>query len=514
MGSNKRLYHLFYRFSIVAALAMVAAVYALKPPSQDAWAGAIAFALLAIVSEFMPVNLSGNLGYITISVLIHWAAMVLFGPFLAMMTAAIPVPVVNITGWLCANAIERYPTNPVVSKLRRPLAALAGPWEGRSNYPFFWALEIIIANTSLDVIHVGIAALAYSACSGSFGTHQFFATASAGVFVIKMLLPFIIGLAVYFLVDEIRFVATNILEESQTYSHKDWYNLVLGWKILLLESVRLTWSQYILLPPVTFLVIYLYAHVGILSGLVTLGPFLSLRLAVQKSVERQRMFMDTVATLGTYMQHYHPYTRGHLKRVADMSERLSRELRLPAESVMLMPYAGLLHDIGKVGVSEEILDKVGKLTDEEWAKIKEHPVKGAEIITHLEFLDRTVNWIKYHHKWADGSGYPDDGRKNGHIPIEAYIIAVADAFDAMTDDREMSVDWVCDSCGYAPEDGERPEVCPHCGATKRRTYRQPLSVEQALNEIRRGAGTQFSPPIVKAFLRMVDREGIRVGGSN
>ncbi len=107
------------------------------------------------------------------------------------------------------------------------------------------------------------------------------------------------------------------------------------------------------------------------------------------------------------MQHYHPYTRGHLKRVAEMSERLARELRLPAESIRHISHAGLLHDIGKIGVSEEILDKTSKLEPEEWEKIKEHPTKGAEIISHLEFLEGIVDWIRYHHKWHDGRGYPD-----------------------------------------------------------------------------------------------------------
>jgi len=210
---------------------------------------------------------------------------------------------------------------------------------------------------------------------------------------------------------------------------------------------------------------------------------------------------------------YHPYTRGHLKRVAELSERLARELNLPAESVRWMPDAGLLHDIGKVGVSEEILDKPGRPTDEEWAKIQEHPVNGARIISQMEFLDKIVDWVKYHHKWYDGSGYPNDGR-NGDVPIEAHIIAVADAFDAMTDDREMAEKWTCDSCGYTPENGDRPAVCPECGAEKGRRYRQPLSLDQAMDELRRGVGTQFRPEVVKAFLRMIDREGVHLGESS
>jgi putative nucleotidyltransferase with HDIG domain len=355
---------------------------------------------------------------------------------------------------------------------------------------------------------LGLAALAYRAVGGSLNGVELLRGSSAFDVLLHLVIPFFIGVVVYFLADEANFVTTRILIESRPEDTRDWYSYFLRWRILFLEMLQLTWHHYIFLLPVTLLMVYLYAYIGLWSGLCVLWPFLSFRSSVQKAVEQEEVYMDTIATLGTYMQHYHPYTRGHLKRVADLSERLARELRLSADVIMLMPYAGLLHDIGKVGVSELILDKVGKLTDEEWATIKEHPVKGAEIVSHLEFLNKTVDWIRYHHKWANGSGYPDDGVKNGDVPVEAAIIAVADAFDAMTDDRELSLEWVCDSCGFKPEDDGRPETCPICGAAKRRSYREPLSFEQAIDELRRGAGSQFSPAVVKAFLRMADREEI------
>ncbi|MEN6373088.1 MAG: HD domain-containing phosphohydrolase [Armatimonadota bacterium] len=514
MASSKRSFHLFYRGSIVTAVAIAVVMLWVIPPEAGVWKGALAFAILAIWSELTPITVPHGLGEVTISVPMHWAAMVLFGPVLAMLVAAIPLPVVNITGWVCARWLKNHESDTGTTRLHSIIRTLAGAWEGRANYPFFWALEIIIANTALDVINVGLAALAYRCVGGHVLDQRYFMSASNSMLFLHAALPFLVGIITYFIVDEARCAAAALVNEPQSPKKgSDWYSFVLRLKILLLGSVRLTWSQYLLLPPVTVLLIYLYLHVGILSGLVALGPFLSLRLAVQRAVEREKMYMDTIATLGTYMQHYHPYTRGHLKRVAELSERLARELRLSTETIMLMPYAGLLHDIGKVGVSEEILDKVGKLTDEEWSKIKEHPVKGAEIVEHIDFLNQTVDWIKYHHKWANGAGYPDDGVKNGGVPLEAAIIAVADAFDAMTDDREMSVDWECDACGFKAENGERPEVCPVCGAPKRRVYREPLSVDDAINELRRGAGSQFSPDVVHAFLKMVDREGIRVGGN-
>ena len=80
----------------------------------------------------------------------------------------------------------------------------------------------------------------------------------------------------------------------------------------------------------------------------------------------------------------------------------------------------------------------------------------------------------------------------------------------MTDDREMSLEWQCDSCGYKPDNGHGPSICPECGAEKRRTYREPKSLDQAIDELRRGAGSQFHPEVVKAFLTMVARDGIRL----
>jgi len=482
------------------------------PPPVGAWSGALLFTLLIIASEFAPVSTTKSME-VTIAAPIHWTVAALFGPAAALVIAVAPMLFVNLTGWLCARVISENTWGLPNSFLRGVISALAGFWQGRRVYRLSRALQIIGGNAALDAITVGSAALAYRAAGGSANPVELLLSGSASAIILRVIVPFCVCVTTYFFVDEARYVTTRILIENRPEDTKDWYGFVLRFRILLLESVRLTYSQYLVLPPVSLLMIYLYAHIGLLSGFVVLGPVLSLRLSVQKAVERQQVFMDTVATLGTYMQHYHPYTRGHLKRVADLSERLARELRLPAERIVLMPYAGLLHDIGKVGVSEQILDKVGALSDDEWAKIKEHPSKGADIVQHLEFLDQTVEWIKYHHKWANGSGYPENGVKNGSVPIEAAIIAVADAFDAMTDDRELSMEWVCDSCDYRPENGGKPQVCPRCGATKKRVYRAPLSLEGAINELRRGAGTQFSPEVVKAFLRLVDREEVSVGGS-
>jgi putative nucleotidyltransferase with HDIG domain len=281
-------------------------------------------------------------------------------------------------------------------------------------------------------------------------------------------------------------------------------------RLVLVETAMPIGRGQLFLSVVALLVAYLYWQIGVLGFVLAITPVLALRDFFSQWVEEKTAYLNTITTLATYMQHYHPYTRGHLKRVADMSERLARELRLPVESIRHMNAAAFLHDIGKIGVSEEILDKPAQLTDDEWAKIKEHPVKGAEIISHLEFLEGIVDWIKYHHKWHNGAGYPATNGDGSEIPIEAAIIATADAFDAMTDDRELTIEWKCDCCGFHPDDGDRPVECPQCGAEKRRRYREPRNQDDAIDELRRGAGTQFHPRVVKAFLSMVERDGIRL----
>ena len=511
LGSG-RAYDKFRHASVAVGAAMTAIVCYMVPPDARAWHGIAALTVLAIGAELWPVNVGKSKAEVTITAPIHWTALVLFGPSAAVLVALSSFVGANLLGWLSAKLLLQIRDLP--RALGKSVTTLAGQWVGRGNYPLSWVASLVLANAALDVIMVGCAALVYRAAGGATLRPGYFESSSLSAVVIGLIGPFVASLAAYFVADEACYVIQRLCIGSKPHDTRDWYSFVLRCKLLLLESVPLTWSQYLLLPPIMALLVYLYLHVGFWSGLVVFGPFLSFRLSMQKAVEQEEAYMDTIATLGTYMQHYHPYTRGHLKRVADMSERLARELRLPAETVMLMPYAGLLHDIGKVGVSESILDKVGKLTDEEWAKIKEHPVKGAEIIEHMDFLNRTVDWIRYHHKWTDGSGYPEDGLRDGHVPIEAEIIAVADAFDAMTDDREIAIDWVCDACGFKPDNGDRPAACPRCGAPKRRIYREPLSIEEAINELRRGAGSQFSPVVVKAFLRMADREGVAVGGGD
>jgi putative nucleotidyltransferase with HDIG domain len=160
------------------------------------------------------------------------------------------------------------------------------------------------------------------------------------------------------------------------------------------------------------------------------------------------------------------YTRGHSHRVAFYSSLMAENLGLDIEDKKNLEYAALLHDVGKIGISDQILNKPGRLTNVEYEIIKSHPGKGVKILEPMSFLWPILPIIESHHERFDGAGYPH-GTAGEDIPFMARIITVCDAYDAMTSDR---------------------------------SYRKPLSPAAALEEIKAKAGTQFDPQIVTAFI--------------
>jgi len=496
--------------SFVAAV--VTLVVWLKVPIEgNPWHAAMQFVVLLTVAELLAVRLNEYEGVsVSPTSPILWAATCVLGILPAIVvgvaSAALSMLVKCVSFYVhqkwCVT-LENKERGPI-GAICRILGELGATWQARppdvAALYFLWYAACVVAD-------VGPGGLVYYWLGGKF-------LINAGTefqIVTDFILPFIALVAVSSGA-HIAEYAIGTAAVDPIPGTRGLYGVLLRMRLAIIETALPIVKGQIVLSVVALQLAYLYARIGVFGFLLAVAPVLALRDFFTHWVRERDAYLNTIATLATYMQYYHPYTRGHLKRVAELSERLARELRLPAESIRHMSVAGLLHDIGKIGVSEEILDKPSQLTDEEWAQIKEHPVKGAEIISHLDFLEGIVDWIKYHHKWYNGGGYPVVDNNECKIPIEAAIIATADAFDAMTDDREMSLDWVCDSCGYRPEDGAKPRQCPKCGAEKRRRYREPKTLDEAIDELRRGAGTQFDPQVVKAFLAMVERDGIRLNG--
>lgn len=162
-------------------------------------------------------------------------------------------------------------------------------------------------------------------------------------------------------------------------------------------------------------------------------------------------------------------TARHSETVAALAERMAAELGLPADQVERVRLAGLLHDVGKIGISDAVLCKPGKLTDEEWQEMRRHPEIGARLLPG-DALSDISEWVIAHHERPDGKGYPR-GLAGDAIPLEARILAVADAYEAMTADRP---------------------------------YRAGMPAEEARDELTRCSGTQFDPDVVRAFARCLD----------
>jgi putative nucleotidyltransferase with HDIG domain len=151
-------------------------------------------------------------------------------------------------------------------------------------------------------------------------------------------------------------------------------------------------------------------------------------------LEMQQMFEGTVRSLVSALDAKDTYTCGHSSRVAELAVELAGRLGYSEEELSTIRMAGILHDIGKIGVEDSVLRKPGKLTDEEFAQIKQHPVLGFEILKGIKPFRKILPAVRHHHEAWDGTGYPD-GLAGECIPRDAQVIAVADAFDAMTSDR-------------------------------------------------------------------------------
>ncbi|MFH0728875.1 MAG: HD domain-containing phosphohydrolase [Pseudomonadota bacterium] len=183
----------------------------------------------------------------------------------------------------------------------------------------------------------------------------------------------------------------------------------------------------------------------------------------------ENIYTNLFATLYAFVKAIEvrdPYTKQHSTRVTEISLRLGKALACDLEEIDILKFAGPLHDIGKIGVRDSILLKPDKLTRDEYEKIKEHPILGADIIGKLGMWGREQQIIRCHHERYDGSGYPD-GLKGEGIPLLARILSVADAYDAMASDR---------------------------------AYRKKMADHKILQIINDGAGTQFDPHVVEAFL--------------
>jgi putative nucleotidyltransferase with HDIG domain len=194
----------------------------------------------------------------------------------------------------------------------------------------------------------------------------------------------------------------------------------------------------------------------------------------EKHGELRIAYVQTIRTLAEAVDAKDAYTRGHSERVGVYASKIGREIGLPRELIERVYIAGLLHDVGKIGIRDYVITKPDRLTPEEYEEIKRHPEIGAKILEPVSFLSDVVECVRHHHEWFDGSdrGYP--ARLHGdRIPLPSRIILVADTVEAMTSDRP---------------------------------YRKGLGLDAVVRELHKYAGSQFDPSCVDACLRLLERE--------
>ena len=372
----------------------------------------IFFLAISVFAEFIPVDLP-MAGSITIGFPVDFVIILVYGPALAMLITAISA--------IISEALEKKTS---------------------------WYK--IIFNASQYALSVGVAGLTYQYVGGVVGFQNFF----------KFALPAALCALSYCVVNST--LVTMVISLSQET------RITTVWRVNIKEMI----PSYLAEAPMGFLMAIVYVEVGIIGILLFFLPLLLARRSFELYTKMRKVYLDTIRALAAAIDAKDPYTKGHSERVAKMSLIIAQELNLSGREIENIEYTALLHDIGKIGIADNILGKVSSLTNKEFDKIKEHTVMGAKIIEPVDFLKNSYKSIYHHHEKYNGKGYPD-GLKSEDIPLLARIIAVADAYDAMGSDRP---------------------------------YRKKLNKDKILKELKDQSGKQFDPEVVKVLISVLDRE--------
>lgn len=243
------------------------------------------------------------------------------------------------------------------------------------------------------------------------------------------------------------------------------------WSIWI-SNMRWALPNFMALVPLGYLMALIFFNYGTPGLFLLFIPLLASRHSFQLYMDMRENYLNTVEALVQALEAKDTYTSGHSARVGKLAVAIAEGIEMSEDKIEFLKYAAVLHDVGKIGVSETILNKEDKLLDPEWEIIRSHPVMGQTIIKSIKFLFDIGQIVRHHHERYDGKGYPD-GIKGEEIPLESRIIAVADTYDAITSDR---------------------------------SYRKGKTHEEAIEELKRVAGTQLDPELVEVFCKVVTCE--------
>jgi putative nucleotidyltransferase with HDIG domain len=220
--------------------------------------------------------------------------------------------------------------------------------------------------------------------------------------------------------------------------------------------------------PLAATVVLLYMQAGVWTLALGLFPLLVLYQSDRLFENVKEAHINSIAALTTALEADEPYTHGHSYRVMRYSQMIGKAMGMGDRDLETLEYGGLLHDIGKIAITNDIINKPGRLTEEEFADMRRHPTIGADIVDQIKFLREASDLVRHHHERPDGKGYPH-GLRDGQISLGCHILNACDAFDAMTSDRP---------------------------------YRKALTVERAIEELVRHKGTQFDSRVVDTVLEL------------
>jgi HD-GYP domain-containing protein (c-di-GMP phosphodiesterase class II) len=407
-GSSNIKAKIYFSFVIGFGFLVVFHLFKEMDTGQLDWLGFFLFVLLAILAEWLPVKLPHG-GTVSVGFAMWCAAIFLFQPFFAALVA-----IVAIIGDIFAD--------------RRDTGK--------------WLLQVCF-NSGQLAISVGVSALLFQYLKYTLPAGSLF----MGIAAIASWLTLLI-------------INTSLVTVAFAFSRG------LSPQAVWISNMRWAIPNSLALMPLGYLIAQIYLQSGPWGVILFFIPLLIARYSFQAYIDLRENFLDTIRSLTAALDAKDPYTRGHSDRVAGYVVEIARRLKMPEDQVEDLKYIALLHDAGKIGTSEQILHKPGRLNDDEFQKMQCHSAIGADIVRNVKMLAKGAEIIRHHHERWDGRGYPD-GKKGDEIPVSSRIIAVADAFDAMISDRP---------------------------------YRAAMSPEAALQEITRCAGTQLDPRIVQAFV--------------
>ncbi len=428
----RRIWILYVGTLIALGLAALALLSFLEFDSVSAsWKNLLFLAVMGALAESQAVVISKDRA-ITVAFAVNLCALLMFGP----VTAA----------WVVFLSL---------------LLAVSDYGNGRKEHLFNTPLYKTLFNSSSYILSTLAGGFSYAFLGGQFLTGTTF-TKAAQIFefIARNTPQLIVAILVYILVNSAT-VAFYLTFYSGKNTIRQWFGQFL-WSMPSLFIIGL-------LGVIITVMYYLFGWVAVV---LFFGPLMLARYTFVLYSSLKKGYLDTIKALSASIEAKDIYTIGHSKRVEEFCEGMAVVMNLSAKRIETLKYAALLHDVGKIGIPEVILNKPGKLTEKEFQEIRKHPSIGARMLGEIDFLNDAVRIIRAHHVHFDGTGYPPEAAEDGRM-LEVQIICAADAFDAMTTDRP---------------------------------YRPALTQAQAVSELRRKSGTQFAPRVVEAFEEVLAKD--------